>query len=739
MNNPELFGEHKHPAFEIITPLPEDTSGFTLRAKGTRRSQLFGPRPVSDNEVVERQLKMDVRRSFDSERAFTKIGSIAVNDEGEVVRGADTPLVDVARSLRHHLLAETKHPKEYDPKKHDVLQEAYGEVRGQMTSASKKIGLMNVEPNPDNLSELRADAYLVPYPVYSRFSSRNPLPGQEFMSRLGELTGTSASLITTDNRLIIQKRASTTMSIQTGTSKAGNGEYGGVPGISIGGMMDAPMDDEHRSPGSPNDVNELDFHHLLAKEGYEELAIEPADLTSVVITGVSRDNVKPHTEVMMMARSTKTYDEIVETHSHRDASDLGEADFEEDFTSIDATPEAIHSLLSDIHVPLPPTHVAGLLATGYMLMLERDGKDEAMTWIETAEHDARANIDRINETVRSFYRDHPEAAGVVPERFWGRSVQRHTDGYDSKFTPEEQGLPSMTNELVRTGLIHETRKLIDHVHMFDIDGVLVPPGKESTDHTELFEEIAHLLNIGDVVSLNTGRSTEWALEHIVPYIRVHTTDKSIRNLLVVGEKGNSWSTFLGEQPTVQTSKLELDPQITDRIKHIVKQFEPYVGIFDPKHTMISLMMRGPANGGDVDVQEATRHFDMIAPEIIAKIEAILSEYGLSSVYRVDKTTVAIDIESPYAGKDLGAERLFAFMDECGMSYVNAEITTYGDSASDGKMADASARRSLSTTFVFTGVETDGQKKQTHGVNYVTAKGFDKGTLSYLQDTKPRPA
>lgn len=83
--------------------------------------------------------------------------------------------------------------------------------------------------------------------------------------------------------------------------------------------------------------------------------------------------------------------------------------------------------------------------------------------------------------------------------------------------------------------------------LLDIDGVVTDPiEKKMTDEfkDKNLTQIETLLNTGNVVTLNTGRSNEWMIERVINPLRDKLQDKSaLANFFAVGEKGLTWASF----------------------------------------------------------------------------------------------------------------------------------------------------------------------------------------------------
>lgn len=139
----------------------------------------------------------------------------------------------------------------------------------------------------------------------------------------------------------------------------------------------------------------------------------------------------------------------------------GDFHFEEKFVFIDATPDAIKKLLTEVKNPLPPTHLAAFVAAGYTLILDEGrGKEgynreanlkKAEEWKKEVEEGVRRNYSEINRMVKE---NTLRKNGITNPENITRLIDS-VPGYDPKIPATQQGLPEMLSELYRCGLITE--------------------------------------------------------------------------------------------------------------------------------------------------------------------------------------------------------------------------------------------------------------------------------------------
>lgn len=601
------------------------------------------------------------------------------------------------------------------------------ETRATYMNKGSKIGSRAIAFAPGSSNTLEVSVQKVPFPIYNTFS--RPTNSPEILE-WSAASGAAMIVRTADDRLVIQHRAVETRDLRAGTKSRGNASYTDIPGASVAGMVDASLTfSEDWTPGGVDAISTESIHGAILKEAGEELGIDSSDLDQLRIVGIAEDNIKPHTEYLLLADTKLTSEQLHETSrtSNRNKN-LGDADFEEKFMSIECSPSAIATMLTEVKCPLPPTHSAALVAAGYALVLEQSSREAADTWREELQTAVQANARDIDERVSTYYQAFPEAANHIPERYWGKKVipVRNLEGYDPAYSPDEQGLPTLERELVRTGLLPETRTPISEVQIYDVDGVLSDPVAKQAPEA-IIKHLAAQLDRGAQVTLNTGRSTEWVEARIIIPLRGLIEDPShLHNVLVVGEKGGAWTTYNeADNYTARhgaSDAITVPSAVEEQVVALVA--EKYSDIMyqsEQKDTMISIEM---IDGGDIDTFRARQ------AELVADIQAILEAAGESEKYRIDPTTIATDIESPYVGKDLGARRLVQFLRSNDINADAATFTAFGDSPSDLAMADELVRNGLHAEMVYVGKESD--TVPDHG-RYPIRRvgGFTAGTLSYF--------
>lgn len=604
----------------------------------------------------------------------------------------------------------------------EIFKNAYLEIRDSYIGRGKKIGLRAVELTNGNT--LAADVQLVPYPVYNLLADPGATPEVE---KLSSAAGVAMIVETSDHRLVVQHRGVKKQRITEPGVTRGNGSYADIPGASVAGMIDASLSmNTERVPGTPDPVDTDFLKANILKEAGEELGVAPSDIDGLRIVGLAQDHIKPHDEVLFLGTLRLTADELrrASRESNRNKN-LADADFEEKFFDIEASPQALETFLTEVRCPLPPTHAAALVAAGYSMVVRESGSEAAHAWRTRMQEEIRRNYEEIDAAVAEYYQKYPDMLTHVPERYWGQKPPtRNLEGYSPAYTPEEQGLPTFEDEMVRTGLMAETRTVAKKAREYDVDGVLTDPREKIVIYEEIFDEIIAQLEAGEPVCFNTGRSDSWVMERVITSILERIQDKAIlRNLIIVGEKGGTWTTFNlnGEPVHSAVETISVPSELKNRVRTLIEDKYSDVMFFDEsKETMISIEM---ADGYDL------ASFTERQKEFVRDIQSILTETGTDSIYRIDPTTIATDIESPNVGKALGSDRFIEFLKIRGIK-VDA-FETFGDSASDAAMTDELVRRGQEAEFIYVGNKPESvQRKAEYPVREVA--GFSGGTLDFLR-------
>lgn len=304
-----------------------------------------------------------------------------------------------------------------------------------------KVGVRNIRQEGRTLT---IDTRPISYPLYA--IGANPENSPETLD-LSAVTGSAAILVTADNKIILQHRS------------AKNSPYGDMPGASFAGMVDGTMadeDDKNQDPGTLKPITTETINESSKTESLQEIALGDEDFIEFRIVGQARDHVREHDEFLILTKTSLTAKEVAEraanaprSRSAKKLDEHGDFHFEENFITIDATPNAIATLLTEVKCPLPPTHAAAFVAAGYNLVLEQSDLRAADAWKDRMQIGVKKNYEEMNRMVADYYEKFPSEL----EKNKSGKPRRNPVGYEPYYTPQEQGLPPLGPELIRVGLL----------------------------------------------------------------------------------------------------------------------------------------------------------------------------------------------------------------------------------------------------------------------------------------------
>jgi len=228
------------------------------------------------------------------------------------------------------------------------------------------------------------------------------------------------------------------------------------------------------------------------------------------------------------------------------------------------------------------------------------------------------------------------------------------------------------------------------VYIFDLDGVVTNPRDSKVDK-EVVISMSRLLMNEYLLAINTGRSFQWVEENILGQLVAGVSDEKRDNLIIICEKGGETVKWQGGRWAMQSSQFALPPVLYQKTKDIFDSLSgrlPTMFWDATKRTMATI---------EKDPQSDLAGFHA---EQRILVDALQS--GLAGMeVRIDATTIAIDIESPSAGKHAGAELIYRWCQEAAGEYF-----CFGDSVSDYEMARYFADQGAKVSFVYVGEPTD---------------------------------
>lgn len=269
---------------------------------------------------------------------------------------------------------------------------------------------------------------------------------------------------------------------------------------------------------------------------------------------------------------------------------------------------------------------------------------------------------------------------------------------------------------------------VERAFLFDVDGVITDPVHKKITLPSLSEAIGKRINLDDIVSLNTGRSLTWLIEHdVVGSIERAVNEKTkLTDFIAVGEKGGTWMTYdNGHWKTHIDEEIRVPKSLQEGIRNLIESDFSDCMFYDAsKLTMISTEM---IDGFDVPT------FTENQKELTKKLREMIAEprYGNLNL-NIDPTTIATDVQNSHVGKHLGARRIEDWLKNKGLQ--PKRFIAIGDSQSDTEMAEE-LQANYPTEFVFVGDPAKLDKSRLSCSVTFTEKRFAEGTLEYLNSIK----
>lgn len=255
-------------------------------------------------------------------------------------------------------------------------------------------------------------------------------------------------------------------------------------------------------------------------------------------------------------------------------------------------------------------------------------------------------------------------------------------------------------------------------YVFDLDGVITDP-KDSQVNEDVVDVMSRLLESGDPLAVNTGRSYDWVEKNLVSRLLARHGKNILQQFIVSCEKGGEIIAWENGQPTVTPSEFALPKDLYEIAQScfIDNQSKLQTMFWDTTKRTMATVEKTPSS--DLDKFHEEQKLLVTA----------LNEQLAQCAVRIDATTVATDIEMPAAGKHAGASLIFQWMQSHYPEFTN--YVSIGDSVSDYEMARYFAGHSYQSTFVYVGNPID-KIEHDHRVDFVsTDKKFSAGVLEYF--------
>ncbi len=240
----------------------------------------------------------------------------------------------------------------------------------------------------------------------------------------------------------------------------------------------------------------------------------------------------------------------------------------------------------------------------------------------------------------------------------------------------------------------------------DVDGPVSSP-ETRTVAAALLDDVRALLGAGVPVALNTGRSTDFAAEHVIrPLVAAGLPPAS--RLHAICEKGGSWMTAgpdgAGEVRT--DPALQVPELVRDLLDALVRDsYEDAMFVDRTKVVMATVEARTDVPNNVFRQRQRDLDADLLAGLTALGLGVRLGDKRFPDAdgrtpWRIDPSVIATDVESDASGKALGAGRGLALFAEDGP--LPHTWHTVGDSRSDYAMADHLHRLGYEVTHVDVG-------------------------------------
>ncbi|MGI6878117.1 hypothetical protein [Microbacterium sp. gxy059] len=216
--------------------------------------------------------------------------------------------------------------------------------------------------------------------------------------------------------------------------------------------------------------------------------------------------------------------------------------------------------------------------------------------------------------------------------------------------------------------------------LLDVDGPIASTRTRTLRVASIARDLVACANAGCPVVFNTGRSSDFLAERIIPVLAEEglLADAPVWG---VGEKGGTWFALVADAPTATVGEVQQDDamrppeELVSFSRDLADRFRDLVFFDETKRTMISIEQH-------VDVPND----DFLArrDELVAELDSEIRRLGVQDQITIYPTVISIDVEHVDSGKALGARRALAFIRQ--RAEPPARWFTAGDSGQDYDMA-----------------------------------------------------
>lgn len=262
------------------------------------------------------------------------------------------------------------------------------------------------------------------------------------------------------------------------------------------------------------------------------------------------------------------------------------------------------------------------------------------------------------------------------------------------------------------------------VWIFDGDGVITNPQEKRITEPEILDQIINRLEKGEPVALNTGRSIEWVKKHVLnPLLKKIQDKKFLRYFLIVGEKGGTWAEFDHQGNLIENKDdaISVPKDIQNEVRNLINsEYSDSMFFDESKLTMVSTEMK---DGYSLDDYKSKQK------NLFEQFQELLIRKNVTDKFKVDPTTIAVDIENKFVGKNFAVKKIIEWVKRKGIE--TQRYISFGDSfSSDIPMAEEINSQNLPVEFIYVGKENINISAFPFMIHQTKAK-FEKGTLEFL--------
>lgn len=268
-------------------------------------------------------------------------------------------------------------------------------------------------------------------------------------------------------------------------------------------------------------------------------------------------------------------------------------------------------------------------------------------------------------------------------------------------------------------------KIVQSAWIFDVDGVITNPQEKKITEPKILKEIVKRLEKEELVAINTGRTITWVKDKVLNLlIEIIKDKKLLQNLLIVGEKGGTWAEFDRQNNLIENKdkNISVPDNLKNEVRNLINdKYSDCMFYDEPKLTMISVEMK------DGYVLE---DYQRKQPALLTEFITLLKDENLENKFKIDPTTLSVDIENIFVGKHFAVKRILEWINKKG--FKPQKYITFGDSfSSDLPMAQEINSQGLPVEFVYVGEEKIDTSKYPFPI-IISQNKFEKGTLEFLK-------